>query len=243
MSDTSIRNPTSPIQHKDIRSASLGFKRDKDHSQKWSMGQRPSYGVTIKQNPETMLDEAVGGGNDAARAKVRPNKPFAATHKPHANKVPKPHGNYDHIRTLHKADALVESNDPTSLVLSKSLLELLPTHVNNTNSAIQTAIRTSSATDSDILYSFDNKGPSPGSKGRSVDLGGLVELAEKKWDSKQTERMVKVEYEVLDEQGETTVLSKGKGKKGSPKTKAVKNMANAIANVDGVEEDDGFMLI
>jgi hypothetical protein len=82
MSDTSIRNPTSPVQHKDIRSASLGFKRDKDHSQKWSMGQRPSYGVTIKQNPETMLDEAVGGGNDAARAKVRPNKPFAATYIP-----------------------------------------------------------------------------------------------------------------------------------------------------------------
>jgi hypothetical protein len=128
-------------------------------------------------------------------------------------------------------------------VLSKSLLELLPTHVNNTNSAIQTAIRASSAADSDILYSFDNKGPSPGSKGRSVDLGGLVELAEKKWDSKQTERMVKVEYEVLDEQGETTVLSKVKGKKGSPKTKAVKNMASAMTNVDGVEEDDGFMLI
>jgi hypothetical protein len=127
-------------------------------------------------------------------------------------------------------------------VLSKSLLELLPTHVNNTNSAIQTAIRASAA-DSDILYSFDNKGPSPGSKGRSVDLGGLVELAEKKWDSKQTERMVKVEYEVLDEQGETTVLSKGKGKKGSPKTKAVKNMASAVTNVNGVEEDDGFMLI
>jgi hypothetical protein len=128
-------------------------------------------------------------------------------------------------------------------VLSKSLLELLPTHVNNTNSAIQTAIRASSAADSDILYSFDNKGPSPGSNGRSVDLGGLVELAEKKWDSKQTERMVKVEYEVLDEQGETTVLSKSKGKKGSPRTKAVKNMASAMTNVDGVEEDDGFMLI
>ena len=128
-------------------------------------------------------------------------------------------------------------------MLSKSLLELLPTHVNNTNSAVHTAIHASSAADSDILYSFDNKGPSPSSKGRSVDLGGLVELAEKKWDSKQTERMVKVEYEVLDEQGETTVLSKGKGKKGSPKTKAVKNIANAIANVDGVEEDDGFMLI
>lgn len=68
-------------------------------------------------------------------------------------------------------------------------------------------------------------------------------MAEKKWDNKQTERMVKVEYEVLDEQGETTILSKSKGKKGSPKTKAVKNMASAISNADGVEEDDGFMLI
>ena len=98
-------------------------------------------------------------------------------------------------------------------------------------------IRTNSISDSEVLYSFDNKGPSPGDKGRTVDLGGLVELAEQKWVSEQTERIVKGEYEVLDNAGETTVISKGK-KRGSPKQKATPAVVKSVA-----EEDDGFELI
>jgi len=132
----------------------------------------------------------------------------------------------------------MESNDHTTSPLSNSLLELLPQHVNNTNSAIQTLIRTSSsASEADILYSFDNKGPSPGGNGRNVDLGGLVELAEKKWVSEQTERIVKGEYEVLDNKGEKTVISKGK-KKGSPKQQATPVVVKSVA-----DEDDGYELI
>jgi hypothetical protein len=133
---------------------------------------------------------------------------------------------------------VVESNDHTSSPLSKSLLELLPQHANNTNSPIQTMIRTSSsASEADFLYSFDNKGPSPGDKGRKVDLGGLVELAEKKWVSEQTERIVKGEYEVLDNEGQKVVVGKGK-KKGSPKQRV-----STVVQDAEVVEDDGFELI
>jgi hypothetical protein len=156
-------------------------------------------------------------------------------HKSHANKNPKPKVNYT-SRTAHKASVIVESNDDTASPLSKSLLELLPQHANNTESPIQTMIRTNSISESEILYSFDNKGPSPGDKGRTVDLGGLVELAEQKWVSEQTDRIVKGEYEVLNNAGEKTVISKGK-KKGSPKQRAAPEV------VKSVDEDDGFELI
>jgi hypothetical protein len=158
-------------------------------------------------------------------------------HKSHANKNPKPNGHYNSSRTAHKVSAVVESNDHTASPLSKSLLELLPQHANNTKSPIQTMIRTNSISDAEILYSFDNKGPSPGDNGRTVDLGGLVELAEQKWVSEQTERIVKGEYEVLDNEGEKTVISKGK-KRGSPKQRATPEVVKSVVN-----EDDEFELI
>lgn len=235
MSATSTRNPTSPLERRDIRSDSLPSKREKEHSQKWSHGHRPLAGVRVSFDPE--LDgtkEALPFPKD----KVRPMKQWSsATPKSHANKNPKPSGNYTTSRTAHKVSAVIESNDETVNTLSKSLLELLPQHANNTKSPIQTMIRTNSASDAEILYSFDNKGPSPGDKGRAVDLGGLVELAEQKWASEQTDRIVKGEYEVLDNEGEKTVINKGK-KRGSPKQRATPVVVKSV-----VDEDDGFELI
>ncbi|PMD46639.1 hypothetical protein L207DRAFT_577486 [Hyaloscypha variabilis F] len=234
MSATSTRSPTSPFERRDIRSDSLPSKRDKEQAQKWSHGHRPMAGTQIPFDPE--LD-----GTEQAlpfpKDKVRPMKQFSSImHKSHANKNPKPNGNYS-PRAAHKVSAVVESNDHTASPLSKSLLELLPQHINNTNSPIHTLIRTNSTSDAEILYSFDNKGPSPGNKGRTVDLGGLVELAEQKWASEQTERIVKGEYEVLDNAGEKTVLPKGK-KRGSPKQRATPVVVKSV-----VDEDDGFELI
>jgi hypothetical protein len=167
--------------------------------------------------------------------------------KTHGNKTPKPSGTHSYEvgrscgRIAHKVDAHFEATDHTSSPLSKSLLELLPQHANNTDSPIQTAIRESAA-DAEILYSFDSRGPSPSDRGRKVELGGLVEKAEKKWVAEQTERIVRGEYEVLDESGETTILNgRGKGKK-SPKQRALKNQPAAVRGMDG-DEDDGFELL
>ncbi|KAL2065496.1 hypothetical protein VTL71DRAFT_3166 [Oculimacula yallundae] len=236
MSATSIRNPIEPVERKDIRSASLGFKHDKDKREKWSNGVRPGSGVRVDFN-----DEIVSVSNEAQSIKIRPHKQWSqmtSEHKSHANKTPKPSGgSYDaRTRLHHKAAAVVEANDHTNSALSKSLLDLLPMHSNNTESAIQIAIRESAAAvDGDILYSFDNKGPSPSDKGRKVDLGGLVDMAEQKWINKKTEAIVKGEYEVLDNSGET-VLLKGKGGKKSPKQKAAK--AERVVPQAGLDDDD-----
>jgi hypothetical protein len=67
----------------------------------------------------------------------------------------------------------------------------------------------------------------------------LVEKAEKRFQSEQTDRIVKGEYEVLDTNGETTGLAGGKGKgKKSPKQRA-----NIVAKSERMEEDEGFELI
>lgn len=168
--------------------------------------------------------------------------------KSHANKTPKftpSHGDYDRTgisgRLLRKIDALNDANYHSTTPLSKSLLDLLPQHGNNTQSAISTALHESSP-DIGVLYSYD-RSTTPGN---AVDLGGLVELAEKKWVNEQTERMVKGEYEVLDNEGETTVLAssgKGKGRKGSPKQKAAKTPTTTAIVQRVVDEDDDFELI
>lgn len=159
--------------------------------------------------------------------------------KPHANKTPKPTAHtawsagHSSGRVVRKLDAQVEASAAASADLSRSLLDLLPQNTQHTSSSITTALQ--AAGDEGVLYSFDSV-KSPGEKGRKVDLGGLVEQAEKKFLSEQTERMIKESYEVLDAEGESVVLTGGKKKKGSPKSKAVKAEPK-------VDEDDGFELI
>lgn len=226
------------FDHRDIRSATLPFKRDKDHVEKWTSGVRPAPGARFDHYTGEVI-----ASNEAQRKKVRPFGQRLQEHKSHANKAPKPYGSFYEgsnratARQVNKVDAIIDANDFTSQ-LSKSLLELLPSHSNNAQSAIHTAIRESA--DAQILYSFDSKGPSPSGKGVDIDLGGLVDIAEKKWANEQTDRILKGEYEVLDHDGETTVLGKGKYKK-SPKQKAAKPIHTA-KNTDP-EDDDGFELI
>ncbi|TVY49406.1 hypothetical protein LOCC1_G001043 [Lachnellula occidentalis] len=233
---SSTTGTTSPIQHRDIRSAAQGFKRDKDSNTKWANGIRPGSGVSFKN----LYSDELISGSDAQSEKVRPHKQSSQSsnvHKSHANKNPRPtsHASSTYVfggasgRLDRKVDASLEVNDHTTYALSKSLFDLLPQHVNNTNTSIQIALRDVGG-DAGAIYSFDNKA----SPGGSVALGNLVEQAEKKWMSEQTERIVKGEYEVLDGEGETTVL---KGKKRSPKQKATKILAQDVI------EDDGFELI
>jgi len=237
MSATSAVSPTSPLQQRDIRSASVPFKRDKDHGEKWSMGVRPLSGV---RQVEFLTNDLVKG-SESKRARVRPMKQYSeacSDRKVHANKTPRftISLDYDQLnvasRHARKADPLLDTYDHAPPQLSNSLLEVLPPHT--------TAASRENFGDAGVLYSFD-KDTSP--QGREVHLGGLVEIAEKKWASKQTDRIVKSEYEVLDHEGEITVLAsrKGKGKKGSPKQRAVDTAPAMVQTAD--DEDDGFELI
>jgi hypothetical protein len=55
-------------EHRDIRSESRGFKRDKDHNSKWAAGYRAAPGVSV---PWTDPDPVPG-----PNVKVRPQKKF-----------------------------------------------------------------------------------------------------------------------------------------------------------------------
>ena len=126
---------------------------------------------------------------------------------------------------MKKADAIVESRDGKGVGLERSLLDLLPTYRD-----AEEGVRV--APDAGVFYSFD-KAAGPGAK---MDLGGLVERAERKWESERTERIVRGEYEVLGLEGETLRVGKGKkGRGGSPKLKEEVR--------DVVDEDEGFELV
>ncbi|CAG8982987.1 hypothetical protein HYALB_00003566 [Hymenoscyphus albidus] len=233
---------TASLQQRDIRSASVPFKRDREHQQKWSNGIRLAPGVA------PIHSELIDGVSPSQswkdptkaefmqRAKVRPNAMKSILgNKTHANRTSKPtfHGSGAfHSGTIQgrldrKADAYRESTATSPL--SESLIAILPQHVNNTSPSIRTL-------DADILYSFDNKGPSPTGRGTKVELGSLIEQAEQKWIAEQTEKIIRGEYEVLDAQGEKTVLKK---KRGSPKQKATKDSVKVMDE----DDDDGFELI
>lgn len=235
MSSTS---PVSPVQQRDIRSAAKPFKRDRDADSKWANGTRPLGGVKIHYSGIPVQEEH---NDPTLLEKVRPVKQWVNP-KSHGNKTKPVGAIFDSStasnRMVRKIDAVIESNDHTDSPLSKSLLELLPQHANNTETAISTAIREK---DEGILYSFDSKIESPNAKGRAVGLDSLVEQAERKWMAEQTDKIVKGEYEVLDTEGEKVSVGK-KGKKGSPKQRAVKTMPSAVKDVT-VEDDEGFEFI
>jgi hypothetical protein len=118
--------------------------------------------------------------------------------------------NYDgesshQARIARKKDALSEVASASSL--SRSLSDLIQSP--------STSTRTSSI-DSGVLYSFD----APSTPRKVVGLNSLVEKAEMEWRSRETDNIVRNEYEILDESGEVKVMAKGKGKKGSPRQRA-----------------------
>jgi hypothetical protein len=108
-------------------------------------------------------------------------------------------------RLTRKEDNLNEVRSATPL--SRSLSDLIPSSPGASRKP---------APDAGILYSFD----ASSTPREAVGLDSLVEKAEKEFASRETDRIVRHEYEILDESGEVQVVSKGKGKKGSPRQRA-----------------------
>jgi hypothetical protein len=63
---TSI-SPVAPVQTRDIRSASVAYKRDKQHSAKWAHGIRPRAGQAF-----LYLDDDTSYGDLIQQRKARP---------------------------------------------------------------------------------------------------------------------------------------------------------------------------
>jgi len=114
--------------------------------------------------------------------------------------------------------------------LSRSLIDLIPasTASNNRSKARTPAVA--------IGGSYYFEAPSPPRK-VTVGLDSLVERAEKEFRSRETDKMVREEYEILDDAGETTVLAmKHNGKKGKKSPKVLPKVALPILVID--DEDD-----
>ena len=79
----------------------------------------------------------------------------------------------------------------------------------SSNSASDCDETPSPPADAGVMYSFDaNRGPSQGSQILNVALAKAVE----KFEERETVKLVKNEWEVLDEEGETVPDKKSKNK-------------------------------
>lgn len=86
--------------------------------------------------------------------------------------------------------------------------------------------------DADITYSFDAaRGPTQGSQIFNVALAQAVE----KFEERETVKLVKDEYDVLDAEGEVVVSPAGKGKE------RVKARAMGATRVPDADEDYEFV--
>lgn len=103
--------------------------------------------------------------------------------------------------------------DTASSPLSRSLLDLLPVHMNNISGAVNmmgsTPADAAISPDVGVFYSFDRRE----APGKPVELGDLVERAERRWEEERVEKMVRGEWEVLDGKGERVRLGGKSGKR------------------------------
>jgi len=120
-------------------------------------------------------------------------------------------------RSRSKIETMAEMRDPTNM--ARSLHELLPS---------PTCTRRQMSVSDDFIYSFD-KAESPG-KPLSLDI--FV-----KTNTKETEKFVEKEYEILDYNGDAV-----KGRKALKDLHRGKAMAPPVEEIAPIEED-GFELV
>lgn len=201
-------------QNRDLRSASQDPKRAKERNAKWARGSRPSAGCKYNVwEPEVILT-----GSESQRAKVRPERQYENHRLPSHNIVKaKLLHDIPQSRSRAKVNAMEELNDPA---LSRSLLDMLP----SPNSRLLS--RQKSSISDNFLYSFD-RADSPG-KPLSLDI--FV-----KTNTKETEKFVEKEYEILDNNGDAL--------KGRKARRNLRRPAQATISEPEIVEDDGFELV
>lgn len=226
-----IKSP-SLCQHRDLRSTSVPYKREKDHSEKWS-----HHGRLDSNLPRSSCGEVEESMAEDTHIKSVSSKPWNASLK--TNKMAKVGWSASKINGRPNTRNGIDIDDTDSFV--PKLPHSLPPHTScyDDQDQIPDPIATVGLESPDPLYSFDIKGPSPGVKGRSVELEKLVEMAEKKWEGKMTDKIVEGEYEVLDCEGENITLTK----KGKKNMKLKSRPPHVQVSSKAVDEDDDFELI
>ncbi|KAI1113406.1 hypothetical protein F5Y14DRAFT_452121 [Nemania sp. NC0429] len=201
---------------RDLRSNAHETKRVKDHAHKWARGKRLSAGVKYKY----LETGPVLTGSKEQQEKFRPDALPHAKHMRSPN-VTKPNVSGHMAHDIpehywwHKTKALVELRDPSNM--SQSLRDLLPSHHSQRKESVS----------DDFLYSFDQTD----SPGKPLSLDVFV-----KTNTKETEKFVEKEYEILDYNGNPV-----KGRR------ALKDLHRGkMAPPTGepeVVEDEGFELV
>lgn len=202
-------------QVRDLRGFARDTKRVKDHNHKWARGNRPSPGVKFDWPQEGVFLT----GSQEQQEKIRPQrlphgkhirspnvtKSITCNHRPYM--VPDSYW-------LPKADALAEAHDTSNM--SRSLRELLPSPHTRRKQSVS----------DDFLYSFDDTE----SPGKPLSLDVFI-----KTSTKDTEKFVQKEYEILDYNGDAV-----KGRK------AIKNLHRGKTGPPEeaeLVEDEGFELV
>jgi len=163
----------------DLRSESKAYRRDKNHTTKWSRGSRVAPGKSCSH-------ELSLGGNPCSDCAARPVhrdglRNFSAHYFAHAERA-----------RIH-AGANGRQSSLAKKVLQNDLHEV--TGASDTGSSDEEVMNVSEAPvlDSEVMYSYDLQGPSDGAD----VLSNAVMQAVKRYENKRTEQLVKNEYDLV----------------------------------------------
>lgn len=177
---TSVPTTMSTLLTSDLRSESKAFKRDKDHTAKWSRGARVAPGKSCTH------DASPWGNGACQECAARP--------------LPRDGRRNLTDYTIHRTQKLYDHGParPRGAVARKVLQNDL-NEVNLTSDASsgdEEIVHSSAAPlpDAEIMYSYD--APSGPSSGSDI-LSNAVMQAVKRFENKQTETLVKNEYDLV----------------------------------------------
>ena len=163
----------------DLRSESQAYRRDKNHTTKWSRGSRVAPGKTCSHDLHPSSNPCL----DCAARPVHRDGPrnFSAHYFAHAERA-RVHGGANG-RQAHLAKKVLQSD----------LHEV--TGSSDTGSSDEEVMNMSNAPvpGGELLYSYDARGPSDGAD----VLSNAIMQAVKRFENKQTEQLVKKEYDLV----------------------------------------------
>jgi hypothetical protein len=203
-----------PAQYdRDLRGANRDFKRHKDSTRKWRLGEAPSAGVRWD-----WITNGPVGGSESQQRKVRPIQPSGDPWKEHQNIVKASRsGNCNQ----HLSGARVKAK----MGIHEELLEASRTDPRAAPVPASPGAGAAAAVNDPFLYSFD-RSVTPG---RPLTLDVFVKAP----TARDTERLVEKEYEVVDENGQAL-----KGREAKRNLRKSSSNLGAEKSVD-----DGFELI
>ncbi|KIH93944.1 hypothetical protein SPBR_06197 [Sporothrix brasiliensis 5110] len=208
---------------RDLRSAHIDFKRSKDHRAKWEHGARGMHAGGLNVSPDADSDALLARG-------LRPRKPMVRYWVMPSNNIQKPDRG-------HRSSVPPARHRETS----RALLELQESKALSTSEILQggpaaptktTRADTFVAASASPLYSFDHNAPAA-----ALPLDAFIKAP----TVRDTEKMIKNEYEVLDANGEAVHGRKARAVLRQAAANSPLTQPKLVEVVD--DDDDDFELV